>query len=121
MALASQVSSDSVARYGWTRAVLEMAVLTVLADRDLHGYAVAQRLAEIELGRVRGGALYPVLGRMEADGLVQSQWQAGEGGPGRKVYSATVDGLRELARQREQWRAFSEVMDTLVAMTGDER
>ncbi len=119
--MTSQGSSDSPARYGWTRAVLEMAVLTVLADGDRHGYAVAQRLADIGLGRVRGGALYPVLGRMEAGGLVRSTWQAGEGGPGRKVYSATVGGLRELARQRAQWRAFSEVMDTLVAMTGDER
>ena len=116
-----QVSSESAARYGWTRAVLEMAVLTVLADGDLHGYAVAQRLAEIGLGRVRGGALYPVLGRMEAGGLVRSAWQAGEGGPGRKVYSATEDGVRELARQRAAWRGFSKVMDTLVAMTGDER
>lgn len=105
-------------RGGWLRGALELAAAAVLAERPLHGYALAQRLAELGFGQVRGGVLYPVLGRLEADGVVTATWQAGSGGPGRKVYALTGAGQRRLAAQRAQWRAFSLAMDGLLAPVG---
>ncbi len=100
---------------GWLRGALDLAVAAVLAEGSGHGYALGQRLARHGLGSIRGGALYPVLGRLEADGLVRSSWQAGEGGPGRKVYTLTDAGRDRLAAERVRWREFSAAMDQLLA------
>ncbi|MEV6599809.1 PadR family transcriptional regulator [Actinoplanes sp. NPDC051346] len=92
---------------GWLRGALELAVLAVLAEEDRHGYALAHRLAEEGLGAVRGGALYPVLGKLEASGAVRATWQPGEGGPGRKVYAITADGRDRLVAERVRWHEFA--------------
>lgn len=97
----------SEAEPSWLRAALELAVLTALTEGSLHGYGLAQRLAEQGLGSIRGGVLYPVLNRLETEAAVCSNWQAGEGGPGRKVYAITEHGRRKLAEQRASWRRFA--------------
>ncbi|MFJ9033410.1 PadR family transcriptional regulator [Streptomyces sp. NPDC102274] len=99
---------------GWLRGALELALAAVLAEGAGHGYALAQRLAEHGFGQVRGGALYPVLGRMERDGVVSATWKPGENGPGRKVYALTETGLDRLRGQRAQWARFSVLMDGLL-------
>ena len=76
----------------WQRGVLATCALAVLADGEAHGYAIAQRLQAAGIGPVRGGALYPVLNRLEQDGLLVSTWQEGAGGPGRKVFRLTASG-----------------------------
>ncbi|MBB2940986.1 PadR family transcriptional regulator PadR [Actinoplanes lutulentus] len=105
------------AESGWVRATLEMAVLAALTDGDRHGYALGQRLAEQGLGAIKGGVLYPVLNRMEADAVVTSSWHAGQGGPGRKVYAITESGSRRLAEQRESWGRFTEAMQRFLEET----
>ena len=104
---------------GWVRATLELAVAAVLTEGDLHGYALAQRLSGLGFGTVKGGALYPVLGRMEAEGSVCSLWQAGEGGPGRKVYSITPSGRTWLAVERARWHIFAAAVDRLLDTPGE--
>ncbi len=85
--------------YKWLRGVLEFCVLAAVSDLPRHGYAIAQALADKGFGVIKGGTLYPLLARLEADGLVASTWQAGDGGPGRKVFAITGDGRLELARR----------------------
>lgn len=105
----------------WVRASLALAVLAVLTEGDRHGYALAQRITELGLAPVRGGALYPVLGRLESDGFVESLWQAGDGGPGKKVYSLTETGRRRLDTERAAWRDFSAALDGLLGATTQEQ
>ena len=112
-----QTSSPPDPGNAWVRASLGLAVLAVLEEGDRHGYALAQRITELGLSPVRGGALYPVLGRLETEGAVEALWQAGEGGPGKKVYSITDLGRRRLIADRERWHAFSATMDALLAAT----
>jgi PadR family transcriptional regulator PadR len=81
-------------------------VLAVLQTAPLHGYALAQRLESAGLGTVKGGTLYPLLGRLEQDGSVTSAWLAGAGGPGRKVFSLSSAGADTLARLSTEWGAF---------------
>lgn len=78
----------------WLRGVLSVSVLAIIAEGDTYGYAIAQRLDEAGLGRIKGGTLYPLLGRHEENGLIASRWQQGDGGPGRKVFSLTAGGRR---------------------------
>lgn len=103
----------------WIRAGLGLAIMAALTEGDRHGYALAQRLAEFGLGPIRGGALYPVLNRLEAEEAVRSDWLPGEGGPGRKVYAITEAGRRRLADERTRWGEFTDAFDRLLTATGD--
>jgi PadR family transcriptional regulator PadR len=101
----------------WLRGVIELAAAAVLAEGDRHGYAVAQRLDEAGFGRMKGGVLYPVLARLESEGVLSSAWAAGEGGPGRKVYTLTAEGERWLTAQSARWGQFAARMDQLLSTT----
>lgn len=62
------------------RGLLPLLVLNVLKDGPSYGYAISSTLAQHGLSGVKGGALYPLLARQEAAGLVMAQWRAGNGG-----------------------------------------
>lgn len=92
----------------WLRAVLPLAVLAVVAEEETYGYAVAQQLQAGGLGTIKGGTLYPVLNRLEAEGLLRSSWREGVGGPGRKFFAATPVGRDALDRRSAAWHTFTE-------------
>ncbi len=92
----------------WLRGVLSLCVLAVVADGPTYGYAIAGRLADAGLGPVKGGTLYPILTRLETEGLVSSAWEAGDGGPGRKFFALTPAGAQALRERAEQWHVFTE-------------
>ncbi|MFF7206374.1 PadR family transcriptional regulator [Streptomyces sp. NPDC008141] len=102
---------------GWLRGVLPLALAAVLADGDRHGYALVQELAARGFGTIRGGALYPVLGRLETDGVVEARWEPGDGGPGRKVYRLTDAGRDRLREETTSWKQFSDAMEQLLAQS----
>lgn len=102
----------------WLRGALELCVLALVAERDTYGYAIAQRLEEANFGRIKGGTLYPILLRLEEEGLVTSAWHAGEGGPGRKFFRITAHGRSELHRRRTSWAAFTTATGKLLSGAG---
>lgn len=97
----------------WIRAALEPAILASLGEAPLHGYAIAARLADAGMGRLKGGSLYPILGKLEADGFIVATWQPGESGPGRKAYELTESGRRHSAELQQQWAALSAALAAL--------
>ncbi len=97
------------------RGHLEGMVLSVLADAEAHGYEVLQRLEAAGEGalRLKEGTLYPVLYRLEAEGLVKGRWEDsrnGRRGPRRRLYRLTAKGKRELGRVRTDWTRFVRVV-----------
>ena len=91
----------------WSRTALPTAILAVLQDSARHGYSVATQLEDRGFGRPRGGSLYPLLGRLEDEGLIESTWEPGGAGPGRRAYHLTAKGKRRLAWERTQWAALT--------------
>ena len=75
---------------------------------------IAAALSEAGLGTVKGGTLYPLLGRLETAGHLEAQWLPGDGGPGRKVYVLTDSGRRHLADQRDRWADFTTLTTALI-------
>ena len=80
-------------------------VLAILAEGDIYGYAIIKRVADLSGGEMQwtDGMLYPVLHRLERQGLVAAKWVAAESGRQRKYYRITKDGRAELAAQRRKW------------------
>jgi PadR family transcriptional regulator PadR len=91
----------------WLRGVLGICVLRIVAHAPTYGYAIATELAAAGFGDIKGGTLYPLLARLEKNGLVTVDWRTGEGGPGRKYFTLTDLGHSELEQGLDQWRAFS--------------
>lgn len=83
-------------------------MLRVIADGPTYGYAIAEVLARSGFGTVKGGTLYPLLSRLESSGLVEVEWRAGEGGPERKYYRITREGLRAHQASAASWRRFAQ-------------
>lgn len=95
----------------WLRGPLTIAVLAVIAadPEPTYGYRIARELQDGGFGKIKGGTLYPILARLEADGLIASFWGEGEGGPGRKFITLTGKGRVDLQRWADEWRAFVNV------------
>ena len=102
----------------WMRATLSLCVLKALDGGATYGYAIASSLEEQGFGTVKGGTLYPLLTRFETAGWVTASWHAGDGGPGRKYFSLTPAGHRELAGQRELWARFTGTVDRFLGPDG---
>jgi len=82
-------------------------VLAILKKGDSYGYAIIQEVRALSGGQLEWseGMLYPVLHRMEDEGLIESFEQRGDNGRMRKYYRLRADGKRALADERRQWDA----------------
>lgn len=112
--------SESAIPVGWIRGVLDPCLLAMLTEGAAYGYELARRLEAAGLGRVPGGSLYPSLLRLEKQGLLVADWRAGDGGPGRKYYGLTPEGLRTLHEHTEVWNRFASRVSSVLA-AGAER
>jgi PadR family transcriptional regulator PadR len=91
----------------WLRATLGFLALRALADGPSYGYAIIGDLERHGFGTIKGGTLYPLLTRYESAGLVDTEWRAGDGGPGRKYFALTAHGRAELDRLSADWQGFA--------------
>lgn len=93
------------------RGMLTLAALAALRDEG-YGYALQQRLTARGLD-IEQGTLYPLLRRLDAQGLLESDWKV-EGARPRKYYRLSPAGARVLERLRTQWRDLIEVVGGLL-------
>jgi len=80
-------------------------VLAILQRGASYGYAIIQEVRELSGGELEWseGMLYPVLHRMEDQGLIESYQERGDNGRARKYYRLRPEGRRALAEERRQW------------------
>jgi DNA-binding PadR family transcriptional regulator len=90
-------------------------ILSILTSGESYGYALIQRVRDLSAGEITwtDGMLYPVLHRLEEQGLIHSRWKTAENGRERKYYSLKASGRKVLAAQREQWRVVNMTLEQL--------
>ncbi len=93
-------------------ASLKPIMLSLLAERDMYGYEITQRVQTLSEGKIRWAAskLYPVLHDLENRGLVASFWQPSESGPARKYYRLTVKGQGALEKTKQDWLDLNQIL-----------
>lgn len=103
-------ASFTVEIQGLTRSCNEVLILAVLAGGPLHGYQLALALEAKSGGAFRfaHGTLYPILHKLENDGLISGDWLEEETKRKRKRYALTAAGRRRLGGQVRAWRDFFE-------------
>ena len=77
---------------------IQAELLLLLGQRPSHGYELIQRLndAEFKSREADAATVYRNLRHMDKDGLITSQWEVGESGPGRRLYKLTTLGEESL-------------------------
>lgn len=89
------------------KGVLDMLVLRLLKSEAKYGYQIIQEMKEKseETFLLKDGTLYPILYRLEDDGLVRSKWSEAVGKQvPRKYYEITEAGLKALAEIEAVWK-----------------
>ena len=77
-----------------------------------YGYELRQALADKGMP-IEEGTLYPLLRRLETQGVLKSEWKI-EDGPPRRYYSLNADGRKLLKKLTESWRGINAAMDRLL-------
>lgn len=101
------VEKDSTGLVELRRGALVLAVLSRLRTPQ-YGYSLRQALAEGGMP-VEEGTLYPLLRRLEGQGLLASEWDTGSAPP-RRYYRLNAEGQRTLATLAAAWREQARVI-----------
>jgi PadR family transcriptional regulator, regulatory protein PadR len=97
------------------RGVLILAALSQLEERK-YGYALITQLADYGLD-IDQGTLYPLLRRLESQGLLDSSWVV-EGARPRRYYAINANGRAVLTALKRDWLVLEEMMRKLLAEDG---
>lgn len=99
------------------KGVLGLCVLALLARGNSYAYEIASRLsAGVDMGE---GTIYPLMRRMQSEGLVSTYLEESPSGPPRKYYAITDAGRARLEEQAGEWREFVAAVDAIIK--GDAR
>lgn len=93
------------------RGTLIILVLSQLKE-PMYGYNLVKKLQDNGIP-IEANTLYPLMRRLESQGLLQSEWETSEAKP-RKYYKITDDGLIVLEKITDHWKAFSKNIDNLL-------
>lgn len=96
------------------RGVLDLCLLAVMEEGPAYGYEMTKRLRDRGLSIVGEGSIYPLLGRLERDGLVDTHRAASDGGPPRKYYRVSSRGRKALDTGVCEWRETRDAVDALL-------
>ncbi len=99
------------------KGVLEMLVLYLLCSEPKYGYQIIQEMKEKsnDVFRLKDGTLYPILYRLEDDGLVVSEWsEAQERQVPRKYYKITEKGINNLQEIKKVWKHISDGVNRIM-------
>lgn len=89
------------------RGGLDLAILLTVSAGPRYGLAIIQHLEAFTDLVVTEGTIYPILGRLTRDGLLEAQWVEGEAPHARKYYRLTRVGAKRLEDMKGEWRAFA--------------
>ncbi len=97
------------------RSQTDLLILAVLQPGPEHGYAIIEQIKQRSQGSfvLAEGTIYPVLHRMEREGLLRSSWSQAAGRR-RRVYELTGAGRESLRAREQDWRQFARAMQAVV-------
>ncbi len=101
------------------KGILEGCVLKLVADKKLYSQEISAKFSEFGLEEVSDGTLFPLLLRLENEGLISSEKVPISNGPARKYYSTTEKGLEELSKFNNVWNELQISVNNI--LTGGEK
>jgi PadR family transcriptional regulator PadR len=97
-----------------------MCLLSVIAEEPTYGYEMARKLERRGLGLASEGSIYPLLSRLQKQGLVDGYLVESAGGPARKYYRLAPSGRQALSAWVADWEALSRGVNGVLTGGSDE-
>jgi PadR family transcriptional regulator PadR len=86
-------------------------LLLLLRNWSMHGYQLMQTMAVLGLAASDPATIYRTLRRLEKEGLINSDWEPGEAGPAKRVYSLTEAGEEFLQTWASALKQYQGILD----------
>ena len=98
---------------------MELLILSMLEQKDRHGYEIGQVIERRSGGRIefRISTLYSALYRLEKKDLIKGRWVEKKGQRRRCYYHLTDAGQGILSSRREEWKEFASVINALTGVS----
>jgi PadR family transcriptional regulator PadR len=96
-----------------------MCLLSIIEEEASYGYEMVSKLRDRGLDLASEGSIYPLLSRLQKQGLIEGYLIQSPAGPARKYYRMSDDGRERLTQWRDEWRAFRTSVDAV--MSGGDR
>jgi PadR family transcriptional regulator PadR len=94
---------------------LELAILGILWPERLYGLEILRRLEKDSDMALSAGTVYPLLARLKAEELLESEWVEAEAGHPRKYYRLTAAGRKRAIEMARMWTAFASSLGDLLS------
>lgn len=94
---------------------LELAILGCLWPGKLYGLEILRRLESGSDLVLSAGTVYPLLSRLKAESLLESEWVEAEAGHPRKYYQLTPAGRSRAIEMAQKWSRFSSSLENLLS------
>jgi len=110
---------DSIKQLDLLQGTLDLLILKAVSLGPLHGYGVLLRIQQIS-GQalvIQQGSLYPALYRLEAQGLIASDWGESDNNRKAKFYKLTTAGRARLGEETEKWNRMAGIMGNILLAT----
>jgi PadR family transcriptional regulator, regulatory protein PadR len=96
------------------KGILDGCLLAIIARKECYGYEMAESLSEYGFDTISEGTIYPLLMRMQREGLVTSELRNSTAGPKRKYYSLTSKGQQELTDFQTRWFQLEKCVNAVI-------
>ena len=97
--------------------VLDMCLMSVIDEEPSYGYEMVNKLRNKGLNLASEGSIYPLLSRLQKQGMIESYLVQSSEGPARKYYRMSARGRVALDQWRHDWREFSDSVDGVLQGT----
>jgi PadR family transcriptional regulator PadR len=97
------------------KGLIELCVMAALKDGEAYGYQILQRLSRAQALTISESAVYPILARLAAEGMVKVRVGPSPNGPPRRYYCLTRAGDERLAEMAQHWRQTRKAVDLFFA------
>jgi len=102
------------------RGLLELCILTLVGQVAQYGYELLTVLGHWPQLAVSEGTLYPLLRRLEKEGVISAQWREPVAGPPRKYYALTAAGAQRRDTLAAEWSQLMQAMTELQSYVPDD-
>lgn len=95
------------------KGILEGCILVVIGKVDSYGYEISEKLSSFGFGNISEGTIYPMLLRLQKNGLINSYFKKSDQGPNRKYYTLTDEGHESLLQFRQSFKELQKAVNNL--------
>jgi PadR family transcriptional regulator PadR len=88
--------------------------MSIIDEEASYGYEMVSKLRDRGLALASEGSIYPLLSRLQKQGMIESYLVQSSEGPARKYYRMSATGREALEQWRHDWRVFRESVDTVL-------